>query len=94
MEACNDAQQTPLLLAIVSGQVQAALTLMESGASLDVVDLDHKNPLHLATEKENMTLLKVRHFHAYVWLMPSPSGLHSCCGDSGKRDGYLSVVGM
>ena len=66
MEACNDAQQTPLLLAIVSGQVQAALTLMESGASLDVVDLDHKNPLHLATEKENMTLVKVRHFmHMY-----------------------------
>ena len=62
MEACNDAQQTPLLLATASGQVQAALTLMESGACLVVVNLDHKNPLHLATEKENMTLLKVRHF--------------------------------
>ena len=27
-------------------------------------------------------------------VVPSPSGLHSCCGDSGKRDGCLSVVGM
>ena len=75
MEAFNDAQQTPLLLAIVSGQVQAALTLMESGASLEVVDLDHKNPLHLATEKENMILLKVRHFHALLVigsLVPRP----------------------
>ena len=75
MEAFNDAQQTPLLLAIVSGQVQAALTLIESGASLEVVDLDHKNPLHLATEKENMILLKVRHFHALLVigsLVPRP----------------------
>lgn len=66
MEAFNDAQQTPLLLAIVSGQVQAALMLIESGASLEVVDLDHKNPLHLAAEKENMILLKVTHLHALL----------------------------
>ena len=56
----QDAQgYTPLMVAILFGQVNASLMLIEKGAHTEGIDCDGRNVVHLAAEQDAIEVLEV-----------------------------------
>lgn len=55
----ND-MRTPLLLAVMHSHVEATKALLKHSADVTVVDVNNKTAVYLASENNNLKILKVR----------------------------------
>ena len=63
VEAPDENSCTPLLTAVVNGETNAFQTLLERGASIDVVDKDGRSSVFLAAKDNQIPILKVSCVH-------------------------------
>ena len=78
IDATDEDQLTPLLVAVIHGSTDAVDALLENGADVHHVDESGRSAVFLAAEHNRINILKVSHKDFHVWNHYMGVGLLLC----------------